>query len=62
MKELRSLLKMLEAVRRVSLDEERIWVCQEVVNSVTLWKHTHVANRVHIIVCCAIVIHVTINK
>ena len=43
---------MLEAVWRICLDEERIWVCQEVVNSVTLWQHTHVANGVHIVVGC----------
>jgi len=46
----RRAVKHFEAVRRIRLDEERIRVGEEVVNHRTFRKHTHVADRIGIIV------------
>ena len=46
----RRAVEHLEAVRRIRLDEERIRVGQEVVNHCTFRKHTHVTDRVGVIV------------
>ena len=44
-------LKHLHAVRCIRLDEERLWVGQEVVDHIALGDHAHVLDGIDVVVC-----------